>query len=158
MEIILKYNHTIKYLLDSYQDINSLTDQFMKDYVRSNVILNSKKYLMKEFLEELYNITKNKTIITTIILLCCQSTFSIHYELVKMSYPQTNDYILCHNKSQININIEFSKEKCQLSLNTFFTHKNITTEKDASKYNTTMYIDYKSNLCKIKIEKNNCVD
>jgi hypothetical protein len=143
-------------LQKSYNNDNlKIKDQFQKDYNRQNITLNGHKYndqniFISEMKYNLSNYINNKmnniSYDMIIILLCCQSSFYLPYQLLLNLYEindNSDKALVCDSKNKLgtNINIWINDLKIVIELNTHLYIKNISSFKNTHKIKISLTIE-----------------
>jgi hypothetical protein len=152
--VFSSYFDMVAYIVDikkSYKSKSAMMHQFEKDYNRQNILLNKKKYDIDKFCIELNKILQENnysndkvdqfdiTYESLILLLCCQSTFSLPYMILLNAYQIDNSVNVlscgCNNEDFSNIIINIDKNDIKLDLNTTLYIKDIESNSKIKKIN-----------------------
>lgn len=125
----------------SYRE-DKIYNQFNVDYYRQNIKLNGYKYDKELFIKKLddflLNTSPNNIFNMSwrsfIVLLCCQSSFTLPYLILQKKYVKSSDKVLVSGgQGSININIDINTDKVIIELSSICnlkeTDSGIKTEK-----------------------------
>ncbi len=160
-------------ILKSYSNnYEKILYQFGLDYHRINIKLNGYKHENKElFLNNLnfiicntYNFNIKKfSLDQIIVLLCCQSSFYLPYQILSNLYCTNKDInkdtnvLVCdsNNIFGLSVNIIIDKSKITIELNNELFIKNINNNINTHKINSTLSIQIENKENKDNKENNN---
>lgn len=145
----------INEIKNSYKSVTEIFSQFEKDYARQNIELNSAHYYKCHiFLDTLHALLNNCnmhhslyefTYYELIVLLCCQSSFCLPYQLLSKLYEIDIEtkILTCdtRNVNGIYINIYVKENKITMELNNILYIKKIETNKNTHKIHSTVTIE-----------------
>lgn len=133
----------------------NIMSQFERDYHRQNVTLNGYKYQeTKSFIEEIDRLMQttyeksdviNMSLKSLIILLCCQSSFYLSYQILVNLYEinSENRALICdsRNKLGIYIDIIIDDKKIIMELNNSLLIRDIDKNKNTHQINSTITVE-----------------
>jgi hypothetical protein len=129
--------------------------QFNLDYPRQNTMLNGYKYDKDSFIKNLdkllINVNPDKIFDMTwrsfIILLCCQSSFSLPFLILQKKYisNSTNKILVSGGQGSININININNEKVIIELNSICNLKEMEYGIKTEKIKSSVTIELNKN-------------
>lgn len=143
-----------------YNKEENIMSQFEKDYYRQNVKLNGYKYQeTKSFIEEIDRLLQlntkdikdtnsgilNMSLKSLIILLCCQSSFYLSYQILVNLYEinSENKALICDSKNKLGIymDIIIDDKKIIMELNNTLLIRDIDKNENTHKINTTITVE-----------------
>jgi hypothetical protein len=147
-------NEYIKQNKNSYPSTDKIISQLEQDYNRCTITIDSQKlsscelfidhvqtYLYNDNTKLLYGMTYE----SLILLLCCQSSLCIPFEVIRNIYEHDDHYLTCNGTSNsININIILG-DVTTITINTTFSLLCITTNKITKKISTCLTINLSEN-------------
>ncbi|ATZ80814.1 hypothetical protein BMW23_0768 [Bodo saltans virus] len=165
--IFLSYFDMIAYVADirkSYPSKSAMLLQFEKDYNRQTIILNNKKYDIINFCKEIkkklkefdYNDNQidqfKMSFESLILLLCCQSTFSLPYMILLNTYKIDNNINIlscgCNNEDFSKIMINIDENEIKLDLSAILYIKDIDTNTNEQKITLSITCQLSKNIKK----------
>jgi len=166
-DTFVSYFNMDEYVYDikkSYQnDINNIYVQFEKDISRQNIKLNNKKYDSNRFLSILDNVLDNDvkyfnmSCKDLIVMLCCQSSFSLSYEILSGLYVSSLlDKVLVSNAMNgrgISVNVIINKDKIIMELNNKLHLKDINTNTNTHEINANITLELDKKINKLNVPK-----
>jgi hypothetical protein len=138
-----------------YNKEENIMSQFEKDYYRQNVKLNGYKYQeTKSFIEEINRLLQtyhtnsgvlNISLKSLIILLCCQSSFYLSYQILVNLYEinSENRALICDSKNKLGIYIDIviDDKKIIMELNNTLLIRDIDKNENTHRINTTITVE-----------------
>jgi len=147
-------NEYIKKNKDSYPSIDKIISQLEQDYDRCRITIDSQKlsscelfidhvqtYLYRNNTKLLYGMTYE----SLILLLCCQSSLCMPFEVIRNVYEHDDHYLTCNGTlNDINIDIILGNI-VTVTIHTIFSLLCITTNKITKKISTCLTINLSEN-------------
>jgi hypothetical protein len=155
-ESFISYFNMDEYVNDIKKSYNNkeenILEQFRRDYNRQNIRLNGYKYQEnKSFLDEIEKILNmNKNLKSLIILLCCQSSFYLPYQILVNLYGinSENRALVCDSKNLLGIYIDviIDDKKIIMELNNTLFIRDIDQNVNTHRINAKITIELELEL------------
>lgn len=146
---------------------DKIYNQFKIDYYRQNIKLNGYKYDIDSFIKKLDGLVSDAHPIklfdmswrTLIILLCCQSSFTLPYLILQKKYVSSFDdkILVSGGLNSIDININIKNDKVLIELNSMSYLKRLEDGVKTDRIRSTVYIELNKIMNDIKYEPLICV-